>query len=75
MSKKDAALEMAIICFNNRDDLESHEIVTLNACKEALEQPAWQGLTEEEFIYFTSWVDAETLSQIEQALKEKNHGA
>lgn len=32
----------------------------------------WQGLTEEEFIYFTSWVDAETLSQIEKTLKEKN---
>jgi hypothetical protein len=41
---------------------------------EALEQPTWQGLTEEEFIYFTSWVDAETLIQIEQVLKERNHG-
>jgi hypothetical protein len=40
----------------------------------ALEQPTWQGLTEEEFIYFTSWVDAETLIQIEQVLKERNHG-
>ena len=32
----------------------------------------WQGLDEDEFIYFTHWVDADTLAEIEQALKEKN---
>lgn len=36
--------------------------------------PSWQGLNEEEFIYFTHWVDADTLAEIEQTLKEKNHG-
>ena len=71
MPTKDEALNMVI------KNLELQEFNTVNAtlisyCKEALEQPAWQGLTEEEFIYFTSWVDAETLSQIEHTLKEKN---
>lgn len=32
----------------------------------------WQGLDEDEFIYFTHWVDADTLAEIEQTLKEKN---
>ena len=34
--------------------------------------PSWQGLDEDEFIYFTHWVDADTLAEIEQTLKEKN---
>ena len=34
----------------------------------------WQGLNEDEFIYFTHWVDANTLAEIEQTLKKKNHG-
>jgi hypothetical protein len=50
--------------------------------KEALEQPAWQGLTDDEInelvvdtnadIYGCSII--EFVSAIEQALKEKNHG-
>ena len=32
----------------------------------------WQGLSEDEFIYFCHWVDAATLSDIEANLKEKN---
>jgi hypothetical protein len=34
--------------------------------------PEWQGLTEEEFVYFCSFVDHDTLSQIENTLKDKN---
>lgn len=34
----------------------------------------WQGLSEEEFIYFTSFVNAETLSEIEKTFREKNYG-
>lgn len=36
--------------------------------------PAWQGFNEEEFIYFTSFVTADVLSEIEKTLREKNHG-
>ena len=32
----------------------------------------WQGLTEEEFVYFCSYVDHDTLSQIENVLRDKN---
>jgi len=32
----------------------------------------WQGLTEEEFVYFCSYVDHDTLSQIENTLRDKN---
>ena len=35
-------------------------------------QHTWQGLTEEEFVYFCSYVDHDTLSQIENVLREKN---
>ena len=35
-------------------------------------KPEWQGLTEEEFVYFCSYVDHDTLSQIENVLRDKN---
>ena len=35
-------------------------------------QPEWQGLTEEEFVYFCSYVDHETLDQIENTLRKRN---
>jgi hypothetical protein len=35
-------------------------------------QPEWEGLTEEEFVYFCSYVDHDTLSQIENTLRDKN---
>ena len=53
------------------------------ACKEALEQPSWQGLSDDEIntIYANTEPDSKldtyymVLSRaIEQALKEKNHG-
>ena len=34
----------------------------------------WNGLSEEEFIYFTHWVDADKLSEIEKTFREKNYG-
>ena len=42
--------------------------------KSALKTPdyKWQGLTEEEFVYFCSYVDHDTLSQIENILRDKN---
>ena len=35
-------------------------------------QPDWIGLTEEEFVYFCSYVDHDILSQIENILRDKN---
>jgi hypothetical protein len=32
----------------------------------------WKGFTEEEFVYFCSYVDHETLDQIENTLRDKN---
>ena len=37
-----------------------------------VQQSTWQGLTEEEFVYFCSYVDHDTLSQIENVLRDKN---
>ena len=36
------------------------------------QQRTWEGLTEEEFVYFCSYVDHDTLSQIENVLRDKN---
>ena len=35
-------------------------------------QPDWIGLTEEEFVFFCSYVDHDILSQIENILRDKN---
>ena len=35
-------------------------------------QPDWIGFTEEEFVYFCSFVDHDILDQIENVLREKN---
>ena len=35
-------------------------------------QRPWVGLTEEEWTYYTSYVSAEILNEIEQLLKSKN---
>ena len=74
---KDEALKMAIDYLDG--SYEAHK--ARKACQEALEQPAWQGLTDDEIdkIYyktFDTWsseVDIEFANAIEQALKEKNY--
>ena len=35
-------------------------------------QSTWEGFTEEEFVYFCSFVDHDILDQIENVLREKN---
>jgi hypothetical protein len=35
-------------------------------------QRTWEGFTEEEFVYFCSFVDHDILDQIENVLREKN---
>ena len=41
---------------------------------EALEQPAWQGLTVDEILAIPVGSRLSTARAVEQALKEKNHG-
>ena len=44
----------------------------ISAIKEALAQPSWIGLDEDEFVYFCAYVNHETLSEIENVLRDKN---
>ena len=81
---KDEALRMAIDLlelYNNHIYRTGNGIDVIKACKEALEQPAWQDLTHDEIdkIYANTEPDSKmdtyyiVLSRaIEQALKEKN---
>jgi hypothetical protein len=88
LDTKDEALKMAI---DWMDKWHDKEVIVMNvgqrwvdfsmpiqACKEALEQPAWQGLTDDEVdAFFDSWALSECTfldmyTDIEQALKEKN---
>jgi hypothetical protein len=81
---KDEALKMAIealehaelVFYITKDDGSKVSIYaeTINACKEALEQPAWQGLTVDEILAIPVGSRLSTARAIEQALKEKNHG-
>ena len=83
---KDEALKRAI-GFAETSSLISGELyyqyrdVVLSACKEALQQPAWQGLTDDEVgdlitpYEYSVHPDLDGLTRaIEQALKEKNNG-
>ena len=45
---------------------------TSTAIKEALAQPSWIGLDEDEFVYFCAYVNHEILSEIENVLRDKN---
>ena len=76
---KNEALRMAIDCLKSyemHNALGYHDYLTYEACKEALKQPAWQGLTNNEIedIIFYDWGKTKDLVlAIEAKLKEKNH--
>ena len=71
---KDEALKMAIEVMNNYNDgwTPDEMVGAIKACKEALEQPAWQGLTEDEILAIPVGSRLSTARAIEQELKEKN---
>jgi hypothetical protein len=77
---KDEALKMAIEVMNNYNDgwTPDEMVGAIKACKEALEQPAWQGLTDDEIgqiiVNSKSLLAIDFYRAIEQTLKEKNHG-
>jgi hypothetical protein len=72
------ALEMAIETLETAeiqseyDGLSNIIFKAIQACKEALEQPAWQGLTEDEILAIPVGSRLSTARAIEQELKEKN---
>ena len=84
---KDEALKRAI-GFAETSSLISGELyyqyrdIVINACKEALKQPAWQGLTDDEVREIREryrgddWLEGfwKFYHDVEQALKEKNNG-
>jgi hypothetical protein len=83
---KDEALKMAIESLETAevqseyDGLSDMIFKAINACKEALEQPAWQGLTDKEdnaiikkiWIWGNDFPYEKYRIAIEQALKDKN---
>jgi dTDP-4-amino-4,6-dideoxygalactose transaminase len=95
LATKDEALKMAIEALKTCETYNAYEqsfetiLVekAINACNEALEQPAWQGLTDDEIdqiiddVFSKSAIEKngvktcsvhEGFRAIEQALKEKN---
>lgn len=77
---KDTALKMAIEAMTLPNNLSF--LMAITACKEALEHPSWQGLSDnEKLAIIRKWKDAHTMREqeliglgdaFEQALKEKN---
>jgi hypothetical protein len=87
---KDEALKMAIEALNDSltrfSTFNEMQHDAIQACIDALEQPAWQGLTDDEItkVYKNSLIvhsdthyefnNFKFARAIEQALKDKNHG-
>ena len=71
---KDKALRLALKALKDlsvTDKQASEASVAIRLALET-EEYEWEGLTEEEFVYFCSYVDHDTLSQIENVLRDKN---
>ena len=71
---KDKALRLALGALKDFSVSDKQAFEATIAIKSALEEEEheWEGLTEEEFVYFCSYVDHDTLSQIENVLRDKN---
>ena len=71
---KDKALRLALKALKDLSVTDKQALEASAAIKLALEveEYQWEGLTEEEFVYFCSYVDHDTLSQIENVLRDKN---
>jgi hypothetical protein len=71
---KNKALRLALGALKDFSVVDKQAFEATVAIKAALEteEHEWEGLTEEEFVYFCSFVDHDTLSQIENILRDKN---
>jgi hypothetical protein len=71
---KEKALRLALEALKDFSVSDKQASEASDAIKAALEteEYEWEGLTEEEFVYFCSYVDHDTLSQIENVLRDKN---
>jgi hypothetical protein len=73
---KDEALKMAIEHIEFEGVRNEEGLYVLNACKEALEQPAWRPISLDEMqeLHEEFCVRANVIFAIEDILKEKNNG-
>jgi hypothetical protein len=71
---KDKALRLALKALKDFSLTDKQALEASAAIKLALEveEYEWEGFTEEEFVYFCSFVDHDILDQIENVLREKN---
>jgi hypothetical protein len=71
---QDKALRLALKSLKDLSVTDKQAFDATIAIKSALKmpKPRWQGLTADEFVYFCSYVDHETLDQIENTLRKRN---
>ena len=71
---KDKALRLALKALKDFSVTDKQASEASDAIKLALKIPKhrWQGFTADEFVYFCSYVDHETLDQIENTLRKRN---
>jgi len=71
---KDKALRLALKALKDFSVTDKQASEASAAIKLALKisKHRWQGFTADEFVYFCSYVDHETLDQIENTLKKRN---
>ena len=71
---KDKALRLALEALKDFSVTDKQASEASAAIKLALKIPKhrWQGFTADEFVYFCSYVDHETLDQIENTLRKRN---
>jgi hypothetical protein len=71
---KDKALRLALKALKDFSATDKQAFDATIAIKSALKMPKhrWQGFTADEFVYFCSYVDHETLDQIENTLRKRN---
>jgi len=71
---KDKALRLAFKALKDFSVSDKQAFEATTAIKAALEteEYEWEGFTEEEFVYFCSFVDHDILDQIENTLRDKN---
>ena len=71
---KDKALRLALKALKDLSVTDKQASEASVAIKSVLEteEYEWKGFTEEEFVYFCSFVDHDILDQIENVLRDKN---
>jgi len=71
---QDKALRLALKALKDLSVTDKQAFDATIAIKSVLKAPKhrWQGFTADEFVYFCSYVDHDTLDQIENTLRKRN---